>query len=57
MTIEARLRPPAGEAQGALVLFHGRGVDEQDLFPLLDVFDPDRRLAAATPRGPLALPP
>jgi phospholipase/carboxylesterase len=57
MTIEARLRPPAGEAQGALVLFHGRGVDEQDLFPLLDVFDPDRRLAAAAPRGPLALPP
>lgn len=57
MSVDARLRPPAGDAQGALVLFHGRGVDEQDLFPLLDVFDPDRRLAAATPRGPLALPP
>lgn len=57
MTIQARLRPPAGAAEGALVLFHGRGVDEQDLFPLLDVFDPDRRLAGATPRGPLSLPP
>src|SRR5947208_16929900 len=57
MTLEYRLRPAAGEAQGALVLFHGRGADENDLFPLLDFLDPERRLAGATPRGPLSLPP
>ena len=39
------------------MLFHGRGADELDLFPLLDAFDPERRLIGATPRGPLALPP
>jgi phospholipase/carboxylesterase len=52
-----RVRPPAGEPQGALLLFHGRGTDEDDLFPLLDVLDPDRRLLGATARGPLSLPP
>ncbi|MGH3066156.1 MAG: alpha/beta hydrolase [Gaiellaceae bacterium] len=50
-------RPAAGEAEGVLVLFHGRGADERDLFPLLDVLDPERRLAGFTPRGPLHLPP
>jgi phospholipase/carboxylesterase len=39
------------------VLFHGRGADEHDLFPLLDALDPERRLVGATPRGPLSLPP
>ena len=39
------------------MLLHGRGADELDLFPLLDVFDPERRLVAATPRAPLGLPP
>jgi phospholipase/carboxylesterase len=52
-----RLRPAAGEPDGALVLFHGRGADELDLFPLLDVLDPERRLVGVTPRGPLSLPP
>ena len=52
-----RLRPAAGEPEGILVLFHGRGADENDLFPLLDILDPDRRLLGATPRGPLSLPP
>ena len=52
-----RLRPAAAEADGALVLFHGRGADENDLFPLLDVLDPERRLVGATPRAPLSLPP
>ena len=52
-----RERPPAGEAEGALVLFHGRGADENDLFPLLDALDPERRLHGYTPRGPLALAP
>jgi len=50
-------RPPAGEATGALVLFHGRGADEHDLYPLLDVLDPERRLHGYCPRGPLSLPP
>lgn len=52
-----RLRPASGEPAGALVLLHGRGADEHDLFPLLDVLDPERRLVGATPRGPLSLPP
>lgn len=52
-----RIRPASGEPVGALVLLHGRGADEHDLFPLLDVLDPDRRLVGATPRGPLSLPP
>jgi phospholipase/carboxylesterase len=50
-------RAAAGEPEGALVLFHGRGADEHDLFPLLDVLDPERRLHGYTPRGPLSLPP
>ena len=57
MTLGARERPAAGEAQGALVLLHGRGADEHDLFPLLDALDPERRLHGYTPRAPLALPP
>ncbi len=50
-------RPAAGEPEGALVLFHGRGADEHDLFPLLDALDPERRLLGLAPRGPLSLPP
>ena len=57
MALTARTRPAAGEPDGALVLFHGRGADEHDLFPLLDALDPERRLVGATPRGPLSLPP
>jgi phospholipase/carboxylesterase len=52
----ARTRPARGESQGALLLFHGRGTDEHDLWPLLDALDPEQRLLAATPRGPLSLP-
>jgi phospholipase/carboxylesterase len=52
-----RERPAEGDALGALVLFHGRGADENDLFPLLDVLDPERQLHGYTPRGPLSLPP
>jgi phospholipase/carboxylesterase len=52
-----RERPAAGDADGALVLLHGRGADEHDLFPLLDALDPERRLHGYTPRAPLALPP
>jgi phospholipase/carboxylesterase len=57
MALAARSRPAARAPEGALVLLHGRGADEHDLFPLLDAFDPERKLAGATPRGPLSLPP
>jgi phospholipase/carboxylesterase len=52
-----RERPADGPAEGALVLFHGRGADENDLFPLLDIFDPERKRHGYCPRGPLSLPP
>ena len=39
------------------MLIHGRGADEHDLFPLADALDPERRLVAVLPRGPLRLPP
>jgi phospholipase/carboxylesterase len=57
MNIEHLARPPEGDAEGLLVLLHGRGADEVDLFPLLDLLDPERRLLGVTPRGPLSLPP
>ncbi|HKB20021.1 MAG TPA: hypothetical protein VKC65_03330 [Gaiellaceae bacterium] len=57
LSLDSRTRPAAGEPDGALVLFHGRGTDEHDLFPLLDALDPERRLYGVTPRGPLSLPP
>jgi phospholipase/carboxylesterase len=52
-----RERPAGSVAKGALVLLHGRGADEHDLFPLLDVLDPGRELDGFSPRGPLSLPP
>ena len=55
--LTVRVREAAGEPEGALVLFHGRGADEHDLAPLLDVLDPERRFVGITPRGPLSLPP
>lgn len=51
------MRPPAGEAAGALVLFHGRGADEHDLESLLGALDREQRLVGFLPRGPLSLPP
>ncbi len=51
-----RRRPADGDPDGALVLLHGRGVDENDLFPLLDLLDPEHRLEAFTPRAPLQPP-
>lgn len=50
-------RPAAGDPEGLLVLLHGRGADEYDLFRLLDYLDPEQRLLGITPRGPLRLPP
>ena len=52
-----RVRKAAGEPEGLLVLFHGRGADENDLFPLFDMLDPQDRYLGVTPRGPLSLPP
>jgi len=57
LTLTHLTRPARGKPEGLLVLFHGRGADEHDLFPLLDALDPQRRLIGVTPRGPLALPP
>ncbi len=55
MTLPVRVREGSGE--GTLVLLHGRGADEHDLFGLFDVLDPERRLRGVTVGGPLALPP
>ena len=41
----------AAEPEGALVLLHGRGADERDLYPLLDALDPERRLLGSRPGG------
>jgi phospholipase/carboxylesterase len=51
------VRPATGDPEGALVLLHGRGTTEDDMAPLLDELDPDRRLAGVAPRAPLELPP
>ncbi len=53
MSLAHELREAAGEPAGALILNHGRGADELDLFRLLDVFDPERRLLGVTPGAPL----
>lgn len=51
------VRESTGDPAGALVLLHGRGADERDLGPVLDVLDPQRRLVGVTPGGPLRLAP
>jgi phospholipase/carboxylesterase len=55
--LDYEVREAQGEPAGALVLFHGRGADEHDLFPLLDYLDPEKRLLGVTPRGPFSFPP
>ena len=52
----AHERPAAGEAQGLLVLHHGRGADEHDLLALAETLDPRRRLHVLLPRAPLTPP-
>jgi phospholipase/carboxylesterase len=47
------LREPAAEPAGALVLNHGRGADERDLYDLLDALDPERRLLGVSTGAPL----
>jgi phospholipase/carboxylesterase len=55
--LQHHLRPADGQAEGALVLLHGRGTNEFDLLALLDALDPERRLVGVTPRAPLELAP
>jgi phospholipase/carboxylesterase len=52
-----RIRPARGDPAGVLVLLHGRGTSEHDLYPLFDMLDPEARLTGVTPRAPLSLPP
>jgi phospholipase/carboxylesterase len=49
-------RPAAGQAEGLLILHHGRGADEHDLLALAAAIDPERRLHVVTPRAPLQPP-
>lgn len=52
-TLSCAVRVPWSEPAGALVLLHGRGTDEHDVFPLLELLDPARRLLGIAVRGPL----
>jgi phospholipase/carboxylesterase len=47
------IREPESEPSGALILNHGRGADERDLYGLLDALDPERRLLGVTTGAPL----
>lgn len=55
MSLAVLERP--GTTDATLVLLHGRGADEHDLFGLFDVLDPGRRFRGLTVGGPLRLPP
>jgi phospholipase/carboxylesterase len=48
------VREPATDPAGALILLHGRATDEHDLYPFLDVLDPEQRLLGLTPGGPFS---
>jgi phospholipase/carboxylesterase len=47
------IREAERDPEGALILNHGRGTDEHDLYGLLDELDPERRLLGVTPGAPL----
>jgi phospholipase/carboxylesterase len=49
-------RPARGDADGLLILHHGRGSDEQELLGLADALDRVHRLHVVLPRGPLTFP-
>ena len=53
MALDHLIREADGEPEGALILNHGRGTSEHDLFGLLDELDPERRLVGVTPGAPL----
>lgn len=57
MSAALPIRVREGTGDHTLVLLHGRGADENDLFGLFDVLDPERRLRGITVGGPLFLPP
>ncbi len=57
MSAALPVRVREGTGDHTLVLLHGRGADEDDLFGLFDVLDPERRLRGITVGGPLFLPP
>lgn len=50
--VDLRIREPAADPAGALILNHGRGADENDLHGLLDELDPERRLLGVTTGAP-----
>jgi phospholipase/carboxylesterase len=49
-------RPAVGEADGMLILHHGRGADENELLGLADALDRVHRLHVILPRAPLTFP-
>ena len=53
MSLDHLIREADGEPAGALILNHGRGTSEHDLFPLLEELDPERRLVGVTPGAPI----
>ena len=55
--LERLERPAAGDPGGRARPAPREGCGQHDLYPLLDVLDPDRRLLGVTPQGPLQLPP
>jgi phospholipase/carboxylesterase len=58
LALDHLIREADGEPDGALILNHGRGTSEHDLFGLLDELDPERRLVGVTPGAPITdIPP
>lgn len=57
MSAALPVRVREGSGDHTLILLHGRGADENDLFGLFDALDPERRLRGITVGGPLFLPP
>ena len=55
MTLRFRVRE-VDEPKGILVLTHGRGADENDLYPMFDILDPSQDLLGLSPRGPMDFP-
>jgi len=53
VSLVSQVREPSGDPEGALILLHGRGTDEHDLFGFLDFLDPEKRLFGITPGAPI----
>ena len=49
-------RPAKGEADGLLILHHGRGSDKQELLAVAEALDRVHRLHMVLPRAPLTFP-